>query len=142
MAPHPPGIIENQQIGCSSHIPHPRIEPQVEAIGIENHWHPVISRSWLGKVSQTGPEPLPSRPFPDSQSRRLWLNKLRLLRNRPLRATKLAAPFRLQECLRGRGPTRNNGQVSGCTDAGYLRWEITEESIEVYSGNKNDHGKN
>ncbi len=36
---------------------------------------------------RTGAEPLPSWPSPDTQSRRLWLNKLRLLRKRPLRAT-------------------------------------------------------
>ena len=39
-APHQPGIVG--QIGGRTHIPHARIEPQVVAIWIENHWHAVM----------------------------------------------------------------------------------------------------
>jgi hypothetical protein len=31
-----------QEFGCGNHILHSRIEPQVVAVGIEDHWHAVL----------------------------------------------------------------------------------------------------
>src|ERR1019366_8198031 len=42
IAPHQPSIAGFQQIGCRSYILHPRIEPQVVAVWIENDWHSVV----------------------------------------------------------------------------------------------------
>ena len=42
VAPHQPGIEELQQVGHRSHIRHSGVEPQVVAVWIEDHWHPVV----------------------------------------------------------------------------------------------------
>jgi len=42
IAPHLPSIIGLQQFGHRSHILRARIEPQVAAVWIEDHWHAVV----------------------------------------------------------------------------------------------------
>jgi integrase len=44
IAAHQPGIERFQQFGRHTHIPHPRIEPQVVAVGVEDDGHSVVDR--------------------------------------------------------------------------------------------------
>lgn len=44
VAPHEPGFAGSQQVGDGFDLCHAGIEPQVVAIWIEDHWHPVVDR--------------------------------------------------------------------------------------------------
>src|ERR1700727_642811 len=97
-------------------------------------------RSWTNKV-RSGAKPLPSWPSPDSQSRCLWLNDLRLLRKRAFRAMGFAARIRLQEWLGGR-PSLRRPSIRDYNVQDTYAGKIAEKSIEVDGGHKNQDCNN
>ena len=44
VAPHLPAVIGLQQFRHRRYVLHSRIEPQIVAVGMENHKHPVVDR--------------------------------------------------------------------------------------------------
>ena len=43
IATHQPGVAGPQQLGRRAHILHTRIEPQIVAVWIKDHWHAVVN---------------------------------------------------------------------------------------------------
>ena len=69
-------IVWFQQVGDRRHIIHSGIEPEVVAVGIENHRHPIVDGSghfiWNRREDRTRLDPLPFGvlpPVPDSRER-------------------------------------------------------------------------
>jgi hypothetical protein len=42
VAPHHPGVVRLQHVGHRPHVVHPRIEPEIITVRVEDDWHPVV----------------------------------------------------------------------------------------------------
>jgi hypothetical protein len=68
IASHQPCAVGFEQIGRRSHISHPRIEPEILAVWIENQWHAVADcggqRVWSRSQNRAGLDPTAARVSP------------------------------------------------------------------------------
>ena len=68
VASHQLGVIRLQHVGHGFHVVHPRIEPQIVTVWIEDDWHSIMDGGshsvWSRGQNRARLDPLPTRVFP------------------------------------------------------------------------------